>query len=56
MTRMMTRMVMRMVMRMMMRMQGGLEGRVQEAGRYLTGCTHRLSNPIAFALADTDIY
>ena len=31
-------------------------GKVQEPQRYLTGCTHRLSNPIAFALPDTDIY
>ena len=31
-------------------------GEVQEPQRYLTGCTHRLSNPIAFALPDTDIY
>ena len=37
---------------------GRLEGRVQEAARDISpgSRTHRLSNPIAFALADTDLY
>ena len=44
------------LMRMMRMMMMQVVGEVQEPQRYLTGCTHRLSNPIAFALPDTDIY